>query len=40
MESGLMDRAEEFRTKNEIKEVLDRGLPLKEKYGGDKGWQL
>lgn len=35
-----MDRGEEFRTKYEVNEVMDRGLTLKEKYGGDKGWRL
>ena len=35
-----MDRGEEYRTKLEVSEMMDRGLTLKEKYGGDKGWRL
>lgn len=37
---SVMDRGEEFRTKLEVNEMMDRGLTLKEKYGGDKGWKL
>jgi hypothetical protein len=35
-----MARGEEYRTKREFSELLDRGLSLKEKYGGDQGWKL
>ena len=35
-----MARGEEHRTKREFSELLDRGLTLKEKYGGDQGWKL
>jgi hypothetical protein len=37
---SVMDRGEEYRTKLEVSEMMDRGLTLKEKYGGDKGWRL
>jgi hypothetical protein len=36
----VMDREEEFRQRKEVNELMDRGLSLKDKYGGDKGWKL
>ena len=38
--STVMERDEEYRGKLELNELMDRGLSLKEKYGGDKGWML
>jgi hypothetical protein len=37
---SVMTRSEEFRTKRELNELLDRGKTLKEKYGGEYGWRL
>ena len=37
---NLIASSDQFRTKQEISELLDKGLSLNQKYGGDKGWKL
>lgn len=35
-----MERSEEHRQKKELNELLDRGLSVSDKYGGERGWRL
>lgn len=38
--TSVMERSEEHRQKKELNELLDRGLSIGEKYGGERGWRL
>jgi predicted transcriptional regulator len=35
-----MSRSEQYRVKTEISHLLDKGLSLREKYGGEYGWRI